>query len=674
MCNIFIVGNPNVGKSTLFNSLTKSNEHTGNFHGVTVEEKSKSVKFEGKEYVFFDLPGIQSLNTFSFEEEITKKFLLKQTDKVIMITDANSLRKNLYLCQQLNELGINYKLVINNYDYFKKHNNQLNLKKLQEELNQEILIVNAKKAKLNSNFITFNGVTYKEFSYINKYVKIVQSRYDLSKEIIVLALNGVFSNLNEEQINFIKSLFPSIIKDRYSHIDNILNKCLKLDKKYVYGSSKLDKFLLNPVVSCVGFFLTFFVSFYAIFFVLGPWIGAIEEKVLKLLFINPIMNFICMLTDNVWLIEFFRSGVFNSILTVISFVPQVTLMFVFLSILEDSGIISRLAYVFDDFLNVFGLNGKALYNMLMGLGCNTMSTTATRNLNEKNLRIKSAIINPYISCMARLPVYVLIASAFFGKKTFFVVVGLYVLGFIVALFMSYVLNKTILKSKSNELLIEFPPLKSIDIKHISKVAKSNAIDFFKRVFTIILCMGIIVWILTHTKLNLQYTDNLSHSILFILAEKISFVFAPIGLKNSGVVCALFVGVLAKEMIVSTISICNNTSSQQALVKSLILSTSVVNFSLASAVSFLIFSLLYCPCFSNLAVIKKETGKFYMWFSLISQFTIAYVLCFVVYQALTKGFVFAMLAFVIIAIIMMALIYLIKKVKHNKCLTCGKCKL
>lgn len=676
MREILLVGNPNVGKTTLFNSITKSAEHTGNFHGVTVEEKCKIIKFENEEIKFVDLPGIYSLNTFSFEEEVSKNAILKNGKEIIVLCDANSLRKNLYLCQQLNEIGIDYKILINNYDYFKKNKNFLNVDILQQNLNKEIQIINAKKYKLNKNILTKDtkkNTSINNCKYLEKYYNIVKNKFNLEEKKIILALNGIFDNLGEEQLKFIKSLFPEIIKERYKYIDEILSDCVKTDKNFVYGQSKLDKILLNPIIATITFLLTFFAGFYLIFFVIGPLISSLEERLLSLIFVNPTMNFIYMITDNIWLIEFIRCGVINSIITVISFVPQVALTFVFLAILEDSGIVARLAYVFDDFLSFFGLNGKSLYVMMLGLGCNTMSTSTTRNMNDKNLKIKSALINPYISCMARLPVYVLIASAFFAKSSFFVVFGLYVLGFVVALIMSLILNKTILKSKSNHLLLEFPPMKRIDLKHIVQVARTNAVDFFKRVFSIILYMGIIVWILTHTKFNLSYTQDISESVLFFFASKVSFIFEPIGLNSAGVVCALIVGVLAKEMIVSTIAICNNVGTQKALISSLALTTSVIHFSVPSAVSFLIFSLLYCPCASNIAVIKKETDKFYMWFSIISQFTIAYTISFVVYQSFTKGILFSIVISIVIALIMLSLIVATKKVKQHRCLTCGKCK-
>lgn len=678
MRKILIVGNPNVGKSTLFNSLTKSSEHTGNFHGVTVEEKRKIVRFGEDDFEFVDLPGLYSLNTISEEEEISKTALLKSDSEVFVVVDANSLRKNLYLCQQLNEIGVNFKILLNNYDYFQKNNkklnNKINLEILKNNLNSDVLIINAKKIKLNNKILNFkNKKPQKNYNYLEKYIKIIKNKYNLDEKTIILALNGMFNLINDEQKSFIVSLYPDLISDRYAYIDSILKDSIQINNEFTYGRSKADKIILNPIIAFFIFISTFFVGFYGIFFVIGPLISGLEEKIFNFFIAEPLMNLICLTTDNVWLIEFVNGGILNSIGTVISFVPQVALMFIFLSMLEDSGLISRFAYVSDDFLNLFGLNGKAVYTMLLGLGCNTMATSVTKNIDDKNLKIKSAIINPYISCMARLPVYSLIASAFFGKNSFFVIFALYVLGLVIALIMSAVLNKTILKNKTNELLLEFPPMRGIDFKHIIQVGRVNSKDFFKRIFTVILSMGVIIWILSHTSFNLEYTQNISNSILFLIANKLKFLFAPIGLDNAGIVSALIVGVLAKELIVSTISICNNTSSQKTLIQSLLLSTSVINLSLPSAVSFLIFTLLYSPCVSNLTMIKKETNKFFMCFSLLSQFTVAYMLSFIVYQAMRKGIGFAVVISVVISLIMFALFTVRKRfVKkcNGRCVSCS----
>lgn len=673
MLKINLIGNPNVGKTTLFNTLTKSDEHTGNFHGVTVEEKSKIISIENTQYEVVDLPGIYSINTFTPEEDVTKQAIIKNDAINFVVCDCNSLRKNLYLCLQLNELGIKYKILLNNYDYFLKKKNKLNVKKLQEKLNIDTEIINAKKTRLNNSILKINKLNINKNNYLLYFINKVKNKFNLNDNEIINAFNGIFNNLNSEQIAYIKSLNEELITERYNYIDNMLNDCLELEKSYVYGYSKLDKLLLNPLVMSVLFLSFFFTSVYAIFFLFGPILTDKLILLFEFVVVNPLNNLLVMITDNVWLIEFLNGGVFSSVSTILSFLPQVCLMFVFISILEDSGLISRMAYVFDDFLSKLGLNGKAIYIILLGLGCNTMSTLATRSINGKNLRIKSALLNPYISCMARLPVYVIIASTFFGTLSYLVIVGIYLLGLLIAFVLAYILNKTILKTQSGELLLEFPPLRGLDFKHILVVAIKNGKDMLKRVFGVVLSVGIIVWILTHTKYNLSYTADITNSVLYSICGVLSFVFAPIGLNNVGIVTALIVGIMAKELILSTFCITNNVANNTQLMSSLLLSTSIINFSLPSAVSFLIFSSLYCPCISNLAVLKKETNSFLMWFGVISQFTVAYMLSFVVYQGLTKGWLFASISVIVIAIIMFAIMFFAKKIRQGKCLTCGKCK-
>ena len=671
MYKVLLIGNPNVGKTTLFNKLTASCEHTGNFHGVTVEDKHKTVKFENKEYDFVDLPGIYSFNCFSFEEEVSKKEILKGNSTNLVIADANSLRRNLYLCLQLSELGQVYKLLINNYDYFLKHGNSLDLNKLNDYF-YNAQIINAKKQKLTTEILKISNNIVKT-PYLQPFFDKLQTKYNLTKQQILLAFNGDFGGLSQQQTDDIKQMLPEVVKARYCYIDKILLSSLKTNQNFVYGKSKADRFLLNPAVMFVGFLAFFFASIYLIFFLIGPALSQVLIWLTNFLLINPIMNFLYAHVGNVWLIEFFNGGVFNSFSTVLSFLPQVCLLFAFLTILEDSGLIARMAYVFDDFLSCFGLNGKAVYIMLMGLGCNTMSAMASRNMDEKNLKIKTAILNPYISCMARLPIFVLVASALFGAKAYFIVVGLYLLGIAVALILGVVLNKTILKSKSRGLLLEFPPLKNIDIKHVGSMMKLNAVDFIKRVSTTILMVGIIVWLLSHTQFNFSYTEDITESMLYFFANKLSFIFAPIGLNNAGILCALIVGVLAKELILSIFTIANGVASTSALAITLTASASLISFTGASAISFLIFALLYSPCISTLAVIKKEAGRFWMWFSLISQLAIAYTISFVVYTALTKGIWLALASLLAVVLIISAIIFIAKKIQHKKCWGCNRCK-
>ena len=570
MREILLIGNPNVGKSTLFNRLTKSSEHTGNFHGVTVEEKNKIVKTKTDEYKFVDLPGIYSLSAFSNEEKVSKDKILSKSFERILIVDANTIRRNLYLALQLSELNLPFKIVINNYDYFLKRGNKLDVEKLNKNLGIVAKIINAKKVKLidfenellqekNQNLSKFHEKTLKNAKYLENFIKIIKNRTNLDEKTIIKAFNGIYENLNKNDIKFIQSLLPEIIKARYDYIDEVLQNVINLKENYVYGTSKADKFLLNPIVMILGFLLTFFLSIYVIFFLLGPWLSDALISIINFIIINPFMNFLYSVTDNIWFLEFVSGGIFSSVITVLSFLPQVVLLYVFLTILEDSGLIARMCFVFDDFLSKLGLNGKSIYIMLLGLGCNTMATTATKNLNGKNLRIKSAILNPYISCMARLPIFVIIASAFFGSRAYFVVVGLYLLGLVVALIFAKILNKTILPTEAGELLLEFPPVKNIDLSHVMSSVKTNASDFTKRIFGVVVCVGMIVWILTHTASNFAFTEDITKSVLYLIAGKISFIFAPIGLNSPAIICALVVGIMAKELIVSIFSISCLTS-------------------------------------------------------------------------------------------------------------------
>lgn len=711
MYRINLVGNPNVGKTTLFNSLTSSSEHTGNYHGVTVSSTAKVVRLNGQTFQFVDLPGVYSLNTFSGEEEVAKSELLTSQSMNLVVVDPDNIRQNLYLCLQLLELGVDFKIVINNFqkvvnNHKKRKKNVKNNKKtnknakkldlyklkrgLEGSLGVECIIVSAKDVRLSPEFINFCKKTQKSstnFSNFNeKYAKnhknlaktheklLYLNNFTTYREFdidqIILSTNGVSCDLNEKQQILLREIMPNIIQSRYDYIDGIL---LEYNNNHPADVTMRDKVLLNPVLMIGGFFALFFVGIYLIFFVLGSYLGDQITSIVDTLLVMPIMNLIYALTDNIWLIEFFANGVFAPVLTVIGFVPQVCLLFVFISVLEDSGVIARMAYVLDDFLSVFGLSGKAVYIILLGLGCNSMATLAARTVSEENMKIKTALVNPYISCMARLPVYVLLATAFFGEAAYYVVVALYLLGLVAALIVAAVLNKTILKSKSSGLLLAFPRLQMVDPRHLFIVAKTNAIDMVKRIFTIVVSAGVVVWVLSHTSWSMLYTADIVDSILYMLANKIALLFRPIGLDNGGVVCALIVGMLAKELIVSTISIANNAMTQSALIASLTLSTSVVCFTTASAVSFLIFVLLYCPCVSNLAVLKREVGTFYMWFSVISHLTIAYMLSYVVYNLMTNGVVYVMMSIVVIIIIMTTLILIMKKVKHTRCLTCGKCK-
>lgn len=634
MKKIFIVGNPNTGKSTLFNSLTKSDEHTGNWHGVTVKEKSKVIKLGDEEYEIFDLPGLYSLNTFSFEEEVSvKQILNNQETNIIYIIDANNFKRNMYLLLQLMELKINLKICINNYKIFEKNGGSIDIKKLKEILNCEIEIINAKNQKVTKKF--FN------FTKINKNIK----------------------NLNN-------------IEEKYKFIENIDKNTVKYDKNKVYGQSKIDKWILKGYIFIPLFIILIFFSLSFIFFLFGPVLSNLLSVLLNFFVKSPTIYFLKSINCSGVIIRIFDDAIFSSVLTICSFLPQVCLLYIFLSILEESGLISRIAFMLDDFFSKIGLNGKCVYTLLMGFGCNTSATFTSKNMSDKNSQIKTALITPYMSCTAKLPIYTVVATAVFGVKNFWVILGLYLLGIIVALLLAKIYDKTILKSKADDFLIEFPQLKFPNVKDIFHSSFKTSKQFISKVFGIIFSMSVIIWLLSNIGFNFRFCST-EHSILYLISQKISWLFKPLGLNSPYIICTLLVGLVAKELIVSSMLIFNRVSTSAMLVGSLILADSSISFNIATGLSFLVFVLLYSPCVSNIAVLYKEIGKKYATIGILVEFVLAYLISMLVYNIVRGNLVNCLISLLVAGVVVFSVLYLIIKAKKGQmcgsCLHCNKCK-
>lgn len=630
MKKIFIVGNPNTGKSTLFNNLTKSDEHTGNWHGVTVDVKLKKITIENQELEVYDLPGLYSLNPYSFEEEVTIKTLKENPDaKIIYILDANSMKRNMFLLMQLIKLNYDIKVCINNYQYFEKHGGKLDVEKLSSLLGCECIIFDAKKDRADNTIFEFK--------------KIIRQNYEFSST-----------------------------KECYKRIDEILFNCSSQPRDYIYGYSKYDKILLQPLIFVVLFLTGLFFALYLIFFLIGPTLSNGITFSLNSLIRLPVSNLLAKITNNNFILSLFNEGIASACFAVCSFLPQVCLLYVFLTMLENSGLISRFAFLCDDFLNKLGLNGKCVYTMLMGFGCNTTATVTAKNMPDKNSRIKTVLITPFMSCTAKLPIYLVIISALFKTSSIWIVALLYILGIIVAFTLAFVLEKTYLPSKSEGFLIEFPPLKMINFKDTLKTSFKSSKNFIKKVFGIIVMMSVIVWLLSNVTCTFRYCGDYSKSILYNLSEKLYFIFKPLGFNSPAIICTLIVGLVAKEMILSTMMIFNHVSTIPSLAYSLTDTTSVISLTLPTAVSFLIFILLYTPCVSNIAVMLKEIGNKYTIYGLIQQLIIAYLMSFIAYSIFSFNFVNALLG-VLILIVSYFFMKKFARQKRIKCVSCINCK-
>ena len=697
---VALVGNPNTGKTTLFNCISRSNEHVGNWHGVTVEYKEKKLKSSnGEDFILTDLPGVYSLSSFSFEEAVTRDYLLKnKTCKIINICDANNLRRNLLLTLELIEMGFSPIVCINMANEISKTGRKIDIKKLEDLLGVKVFLINAQKVKEvrevisytlnNGNKSHINKLTY--LPIINEYFNqnfIKNSNFSFFEKIKVLEQDEFYLNKLKltdksikEKLNNLKSL-DFVMKTKYDFINLIFIKCV-LDQKPIkaYGLSKIDKIVLNkwlalPVflgIVCVIFLLTF-----------GNFGTLISER-LSQFFSNtiftPVTDFISNHTDNNFVIDFLSQAVFGSIISLLSFLPQIVMMFLGLFVLEDSGYMSRLAFMIEDFLKKIGLSGKSIFTLLMGFGCATTAALTSRNLEDKNSKMKTAMLTPYISCSAKLPLYAVVCNAFFPNTKFAVIILLYLLGIIVALAVSYLLNKTVLKSGTQSFIMELPPYRMPSIKKLLNNIWINIKQFVLRVGTILLAFSCIVWILQNCNFKLQY--GVGESILEVVSKFIAPVFAPLGFANYGAVACLLCGFVAKEIIVSTISLvngCNSQSSLQDISNSLLLSSSVFSLTIPSSLSFLVFSLLYLPCISTVSVFAKEMGFKWTFLSCIIQFIISYILAFIVYKIAIyfcfNGIVSGVLSILVFFIFIVVCFFVAKTIKQKKiCKYCSNsCK-
>lgn len=688
MINVNLVGNPNTGKTTLFNSLTSSHEHVGNWHGVTVEEKSKCYKFKNEEINIVDLPGIYSMTSLSYEEKVACDYILKHKDRLIVnICDASNLQRNLYLTLGLMELGCHIILAVNQID--KRPICKINFSGLERLLNLRVVYINAdnKKSveKLNDAILEESkklNNTYYNLPYIKKF-----NFNDINKivpnDTITFYKIKILEDDEEIKKKFnIKKSFSQVDKvatERYRYIDEIIkNTCG--EKQRIYGASKLDKILLNRYLALPIFICLIALSFYLTFFSLGAWLSDGLTFLLDKFVGQPLIDFLInVFGSDSWIIGLFQNAIIGGVGSILTFLPQVALLFFFLSLLEDSGYLSRVAFVFEDILGKVGLSGKSVYTLLMGFGCSTTAVLTARNMDDKNSKIKTGLLTPYMSCSAKFPIYAVLGGAFFGANNIWVIIGIYFLGVAVAILMSYIFEKTFLPSKKQSFILEFPPYRMMSFKRTFSLLWINVKLFVARVGTLIVAMNVIVWILSNFSFTFQYIVNTGgESMLESLGKIFAPLFIPLGFNSWGLVSALIAGLVAKEVIVSSIAMFNGNGelSISALGQSLMDSSSAVYFvSGASVLSYLVFCLLYFPCLATTSVLIKEIGRKWTVIGVLLEFLVAYVVSMLVYFVALICQIYGVWKIILLVfatmIILFSIMIIYKRIKNKK--GCGKCE-
>lgn len=715
---VILLGNPNTGKTTLFNTLTKSNEHTGNWHGVTVDSKEKTFVYNNQKFELVDLPGIYSLTPLSFEEEVAANYVYSHPNTLVVnIVDINNLYRNLYLTTDLLMLNQPTILVINQTS--KPQNTIYNIdeKKLEKILGIKVLKINVSDKKQVEKlkkeiFLFYNNKNYQSlenkgnFNYFkNNLVKnnlqettnLIKNNYDKNCKLNLnyLALKTLENdekilskiNLSPSQKNYLKDIqnrttIEVLINEKYNFVKDVLNKCSSKSKN-VYGKSVLDKIVLNKFLCLPIFMLVLIAIFYITFFSIGSALSGILSDFIQNVLSKGLLSMVKSVTSNPIIYDFFSTAIIGGLGSVLSFLPQVVILFLCLGILEDSGYLSRVAFSLDDIFSKIGLSGKSVYTLLMGFGCSTTACLTARTMEDKNSKIKTAMLAPYMSCSAKLPIYVCLGSAFFGANNVFVIFALYMLGVVIAMLLSVFYDKTFLKSKTQSFILEFPPYRVTNIKRLFKICVDNIKMFLVRIGSLLISINIIVWILSSFSFSFAFVKlQGGDSIIQTLGKIIAPIFIPLGFGTWGATSALIAGLVAKEIVVSSIAMFNGIDSgasdiHSKISSSLRITTNAVFFTPASALSYMVFCLLYSPCFATMAVLKKEIGKKWTFISILVQFVLAYITALIVFTStnliLNKGIGLFLIFALVFALALFAIIFVIKKLaKKNKCKTCLKC--
>lgn len=581
MLTAALIGNPNVGKTTLFNFLTGSNQYVGNWAGVTVEKKEG---FLNKSIKIVDLPGIYAMDTYSNEEKVAKNFLLNdKVDVIVNIVDASNLDRNLYLTMQLKEFKKPIILVLNMIDVAIKKGFYIDYEKLSKELNVTIVPIVASKQK------------------------------DVDKIIDLLVKDDFLKSIDKNNYDFKSE------KETYNYIEAILSKCTNKSSEMKKSTTeKVDSILLNKILA----YPIFIGIICLIFQITFSWIGQPLQDLLDGLLNDSLIPLLHSLlaSSSPWFSSLIVDGIVGGVGSVIIFLPIILTLFFCVSVLEDSGYMARTAFLMDNIMRKMGLSGKAFIPVVMGFGCSVPAIMSARTLESEKDRKLTALLVPLMSCNARLPIYALLTAAFFPKYQGLVIASLYLLGIIVAFFIGILFKSTLFKKDEEPLIIELPEYKIPELKSLLLHTWEKGKGFVKKAGTIIFSISVILWLLSNFsfsgKVDIQY------SFLAGLGHIIAPIFKPLGFGNWQNSVALISGLAAKEVVISSMGVLYGANLSDLLPKL---------FTPVTAYAFLVFILLYPPCISALGTMKKEYGNKMTIFSILYQISLAWIVSFIVYR-------------------------------------------
>lgn len=641
------IGNPNCGKTTLFNAYTGANLKVANWPGVTVEKKEGKAFYKEQEFKLIDLPGIYSLTSYTMEEKVSRECIMsEEVDVIVDVVDASCLERNLYLTLQLIELGKPVVLALNMMDIVEERGMEIDLHRLPEMLGIPAIPVSARK-KTGLEILMHAVAHHKDFAkqspfihhhpqktghihnHHSEYAMVYHDDIEDKIDQIITQLNKKYPEVENKRWHAIKMLeqdkavmenhpldMPAvldrsyekdIINQKYDFIEEVIQETLVNKNKKEERTDKIDRYMTSkwlglPIflgIMALVFFLTFTVGDWlkGYFEIALEWISGGAGNLLEAWHVSSMLQ--SLIVD----------GIISGVGGILTFLPNIFILFLALAFLEDSGYMARVAFVMDDIMGHLGLSGRAFLPMLLGFGCSVPAIMASRALEHRKDRLKTILVTPFMSCSARLPIYVLFSSMFFGKNAMLACYSMYILGIVVAITTAFILSKIDGSKAEHALLIELPEYKTPNARTIAIYVWEKVKDYLSKAGTVIFIASIIMWFILNFGMS-GYVTDISQSFGSIVGKAIVPVFKPLGLGYWQIVVALIAGVAAKEVVVSSCSVLfgiQNITTAHGMT-SFVGTLGAMGFGAANAYALMVFCLLYVPCTATIATIRREVGS------------------------------------------------------------------
>lgn len=653
-----LVGNQNCGKTTLFNQLTGSKQHVGNFPGVTVDRKDGVIK-DHNNTLITDLPGIYSMSPYSSEEIVTREFVIREKPKgIINIVDATNIERNLYLTMQLLELGFPMVVALNMMDELRENGGSVLVNEMEAALGVPVIPISAAKAEGIEELIqhAIHVAKYQEKPLetdfcrkeegihrgIHAVMHLIEDHAEKAEIPVRFAASKIMEgdekileqlNLTEKEKNLLEDISrqteeetgldraAAIAQMRFAYIEDVCSESVikpKESREHL-RSRKIDRFLTGKYTGIPAFVGIMAVVFWLTFNVIGAFLqGLLESGITALT--DVVDHAMTAAHVNSVVHSLVIDGIFSGVGGVLSFLPIIVTLFFFLSLLEDSGYMARVAFIMDKLLRKLGLSGRSIVPMLVGFGCTVPGVMASRTLPSERDRKMTILLTPFMSCTAKLPIYAFFTAAFFPKRGALVMIGLYVFGIVMGILMALIFKKTAFKGEAVPFVMELPNYRLPGAKNVGHLLWDKAKDFLQRAFTVIFIATIVIWFLQNFDMGLNMVSDSQNSILALVAGVLAPIFLPVGFGDWRIVTALISGFMAKESVVSSLTVLFGSSA--ALQGTL---------TVAGAAALLVFCLLYTPCVAAIASVKRELGGKWAAAMVFGQCLIAWVVAFVVYQ-------------------------------------------